>query len=237
MNINMIHDLENLTLDTIKEHQEKLKSKIDLTNKIQIEDIKICAGVDIAYWEKDNTSYGVCSIVLIDFKSKKVLDKVSSFGEITADYIAGYLTMRELPLIMEAVKNIPPHLEPDLFMFDGNGILHPKSMGIATHASFFLDKPTIGVAKSYLRISDIDYTQPPNNEFAYTNIEIDNEIRGVAFRSHKDTKPIFISPGNFIDIESAILCTKELMTKESKLPITTRYADLETHILRDLYNK
>lgn len=237
MDINYVHSLENLDIKKIKEHQDYLKHQINLTNKISIDDIKICAGVDVAYWNKDDKSYGACSIVLIDFKSKGVIKKFSSLGEVHSEYVAGFLSVKELPLVIETVKKIPSFLTPDLFIFDGNGILHPKSMGIATHASFFLNKPTIGVAKSYLRIHDTDYIEPKNKRFAYTEIKIKDKTKGVAFRSHKDTKPIFISPGNFIDLETSIKCIERLITKESKIPIATRYADIETHKLRKLYNK
>lgn len=232
MKINYIHTLEDLDIKKIKKYQDSLKHSIDLTNKIDISEINICAGVDVAYWNKNNKTYGGCSIILIDFKNKKVINKFSTCGEVSSEYITGFLSIKELPLIIETAKKIPPALEPDLFIFDGNGILHPKSMGIATHASFFLNKPTIGVAKSYLKIHNTDYIEPKNKHFAYTEIKIKNKIKGVAFRSHKDNKPIFISPGNFIDLETSIKCVELLITDDSKLPIATRYADIETHKLR-----
>ena len=66
----------------------------------------------------------------------------------------------------------------NLYMFDGNGYLHPRHMGIATHASFFLNRPTIGVAKNYYKIKDVEYSMPPNEKFAYTDIMVDGEIYG-----------------------------------------------------------
>lgn len=237
MNINYIHDLKNLNIKNLKEHQDNLKHEISLVNKIEIDDIKICAGVDVAYWDKDGQSFGACSIVLIDFKSKNILKKFSSVGTVTSEYVAGFLSAKELPLVIETASKIPDFLEPDIFIFDGNGVLHPKSMGIATHASFFLNKPTIGVAKSFLKINNVDYIEPKDKQFSYTEIKIKSKVKGVAFRSHKNTKPIFISPGNFIDLETSIKCVESLINKESKLPIATRYADIETHKLRNLYNK
>lgn len=236
MDINYVHSLENLDIKKIKEYQDSLKYQINLTNKIEIADIKICAGVDVAYWEKDKKSYGACSIVLIDFKTKEIIKKLSSYREVTSEYITGFLSVKELPLIIETASKIPKFLEPDIFIFDGNGILHPKSMGIATHASFFLNKPTIGVAKSYLKIHNTDYIEPKNKAFSYTKIKIKDKTKGVAFRSNRDTKPIFISPGNFIDLDTSIKCIEYLITKDSRIPIATRYADIETHKLRKRYN-
>ena len=70
-------------------------------------------------------------------------------------------------------------------MFDGNGYLHPRHMGIATHASFYLRKPTIGIAKHYYKIGDTDFIMPENQEFAFTDIVINEEIYGRVLRTMK----------------------------------------------------
>lgn len=237
MKIHYIHSLDNLDIKKIKKYQDLLKKNININNKVDMNKINICAGVDVAYWEKNNKTYGACSIVLIDFKTHKTLNKYFFHEEVTPNYIAGCLSIKELPIIIKTASKIPNHLTPDLFVFDGNGILHPKNMGIATHASFFLNKPTIGVAKNYFKINNTNYTEPKNKEFAYTEIKIKNNTKGVAFRSHKNTSPIFISPGNFIDLNSSIECIKSLIDSESRIPIATRYADIETHRLRKIYSK
>lgn len=89
-------------------------------------------------------------------------------------------------------------------MFDGNGYLHYRHMGIATHASFFLNKPTIGVAKSYLKIQDVDFIMPENLKGSYTDIVINNEIYGRALRTRINVKPIFDSCGNWLYFNNAI---------------------------------
>ncbi len=102
-------------------------------------------------------------------------------------------------------------------------------MGIATHASFYLNRPTIGVAKSYLKIKDIDFQMPENQAGDYTYIKIDDKVYGAALRTRKDVKPIFISCGNWIDLATSIKITLHFIEKDSRLPITTRFADLATH--------
>ena len=97
----------------------------------------------------NKTKYGTCCIVIIDYGTKEVVEKVYSYGEIPIPYIPGFLAFRELPLIIEAVKKLTK--QPDIYIFDGNGYLHYRHMGIATHASFLLNKPTIGVAKVILK--------------------------------------------------------------------------------------
>ena len=105
-------------------------------------------------------------------------------------------------------------------------------MGIATHASFFLDKPTIGVAKSYLKVNGVDFNMPENKEGSYSEIIINEEVYGRTLRTRKDVKPIFISCGNYIDLDTSTEIVLSLINKESRLPIPIRLADLESHIIR-----
>ena len=237
MKINYIHSISDLTINKLKYIQKDLQDKIDLNTKLNINKIKICAGVDVSYWTKNDKTFGVCSIILLDFNTKKVIKKFYSYGLVESNYISGYLSIRELPLILKTTSLIPDTIKPDLFIFDGNGILHQNCFGIATHASFFLDTPTIGVSKSLSKIDNLHFENPKNISNSYSYISIDNSIRGVAFISHKDNKPIFISPGNFIDIDTSVECIKRLIDKESKLPLPTRLADIECNKLRKIYCK
>ena len=183
--------------------------------------------MDLAYWTENDKEYGVACIVVIDRENLQVVEEVSFHDEIRVPYLPGFLAFRELPLILEAVKLLK--IKPDLYMFDGNGYLHPRHMGIATHASFFLGKPTIGVVKNYYHIEGAEFVLPDNYEGAYTEIVKNGEIYGQVLRTHQDVKPIFISCGNWIDIETSQKFVLEFVTKESRLPVTTRYADILTH--------
>lgn len=236
MEINYIHELNITDKNIFRKEQEKLSKKLSLEHYLNYSSLNICAGVDVSYWEKNNKTFGACSVVLIDLKSKHLINKFYSVEEIQAPYEKGYLAMRELPIIIHTISKIPENLEPNIFMFDGNGILHGISMGIASHASFFINKPTIGISKSCYYEKNVKYTEPKNKKFEHTNIYIDNEIRGVSFRSHKNIKPIFISPGNLINLDSSIEIVKKLIEPGSKLPIPTRLADIETHKIRNKYN-
>ncbi|MDE6036408.1 MAG: endonuclease V [Ruminococcus sp.] len=216
--------------------QNSLREKIDLTDSFRTEDIKTVAGIDLAYWEKDGQEYAVCCIVVIDYRTHEVIEKKQSYGKIEVPYIAGFLAFRELPLILETVGKLDT--KPDLFMFDGNGILHPRNMGIATHASFYLKKACIGVAKSYYRVrKGLDYSEPDSLAGSFTDISCDGKIYGRVLRTHTGVKPVFVSAGNFISLDTATSITMELTGKESHIPIPTRLADLETHTARNtIYN-
>lgn len=172
---------------------------------------------------------------MIEADTKEVIEKVHSMGKIGVPYVSGFLAFRELPLIIEAAKKL--ETEPDVFLFDGNGYLHYNHMGVATHAAFFLGKPTIGIAKTYLKIKGCDFVTPENEVGAYTDIIIDGEVYGRALRTRRDVKPIFLSCGHDIDLESSYQITMSLINQESRLPIPVRLADLETHVLRTFYRK
>lgn len=118
---------------------------------------------------------------------------------------------------------------PDVIFFDGNGYLHPRHMGLATHAGILIQKATVGIAKSYYKVGDVDFVMPANTAQAYTEIEWNGEHYGRVLRTHVNVKPIFLSVGNAIDINTATQMANRLTTRESHVPIPTRLADLMTH--------
>jgi len=210
--------------------QLSLVNCIDIKNCFYIKDLKYIAGVDLAYWKESEKEYAVCSIVVIDFFNKNTIETKSLHQEISVPYVPGFLSFRELPLILNTYKLL--EYKPDIIMFDGNGYLHYRHMGIATHASFYLKKPTIGVAKSYLKIENINYDMPDNEVGSFTDIIINNEVYGRALRTQIDVKPIFVSIGNWIDLNTTTSIVMKLISKESRLPIPVRLADIETKIMR-----
>lgn len=227
-----LYDLNNHTEEYFNTVQNTLSKQISLQDTISINDINSIAGVDLAYWNYQGKEYAVCCIVVLDYTTHQVIEKQYSYGEITVPYIAGYLAFRELPLIVQTVRKL--NTTPDILMFDGNGYLHPRHMGIATHSSYILNKPTIGVAKTYYKINRVDFTMPPNVLNAYTDISIDGTVYGRAVRTNVGVKPIFVSCGNYLCLDTAMKITLSLISpKDSRLPITTRLADLETHTMRE----
>lgn len=225
-----------MTTDEMQENflkqQEEMMQNISLCDSFSIGEIRTIAGVDLAYWQTEGEEYAVCCIVIIDMDTHEVIEKKQFSGRIEVPYMPGFLAFRELPLILKTVQMLEN--APDLYVFDGNGYLHPRHMGIATHASFHLNKPTIGIAKTYFRVDKkTDYTEPENEAGSFTDIVIGGEVYGRALRTHKNVKPIFISAGNFICLDTACDIAMKLTDKESHIPIPTRLADLETHLARE----
>lgn len=91
------------------------------------------------------------------------------------------------------------------------------------------------MAKSFFKFVDVDYSDLIDEDFANKDIIINDEVYGRVIRTHKGVKPIFLSIGNMIDIDTATIITKKLVNKESHIPVPTRYADIMTHEIRRKY--
>ena len=122
----------NMTEQEYIKKQLDLKNKIERTNTVDLGRLETVAGVDLAYWEQDGREYAVCCIVVINYRTFEIIEKVSHKDMISVPYIPGCLAFREIPLFMETYKQLK--LIPDVVFFDGNGYLHPRHMGLATHA-------------------------------------------------------------------------------------------------------
>lgn len=212
--------------------QNELRSKINIKDAFNIDTVRLIAGVDLAYWNDNNDQeYAVCCIVIIDKTTHKMIETKSYSDKIEVPYMPGFLAFRELPLVVKTAELLEH--KPDLYMFDGNGCLHPRHMGIATHASFYLNAPTIGVAKTYYRVDkSIDYIEPDTCSGSYTDIVFNNEVYGRVLRTHDNVRPVFVSAGNYISLDTAVRFTMDMVGEESRIPIPTRLADLETHKMR-----
>ena len=228
-----LYNLKDFSLLSEKECitiQYDLKKGVFQQDIIPFNDIATVGGVDLAYWRQDSMEYAVCCVVVIDLDSNSIIEKNHSAGVVEFPYIPSCLAFRELPLIAETLSKLSSL--PDILMFDGNGILHTRHMGLATHASFYFDCPTLGVAKKYFKVSDEKYVPPPNIAGCFSDITHNGEVIGRAVRTHKDVRPVFASVGNYMEINTVTQLVLKLTGKESHIPLPTRYADIETHILR-----
>lgn len=114
-------------------------------------------------------------------------------------YIPGLLSFREGPAVISALKKLK--MPPDAILFDGQGIAHPKGIGIASHVGVILNIPTIGCAKSRL-IGEFDEPEIKKGSWAFLYYK--GKKVGVVLRTREHVKPIFVSPGHLIDISSSI---------------------------------
>ena len=151
--------------------------------------LKTVAGCDVSYSKNEKDMFS--AVVVLDLASLKPLEKIRIRykNKSTFPYVPGYLSFREGPALLEAIRKL--RTEPDVFIFDGQGIAHPRGIGIAAHLGVTLDKPSIGCAKSLL-YGNCD-EPPPAMKGAYTFLKDDaGTLIGLTMRSRQFTKPIFM---------------------------------------------
>ena len=207
--------------------EEALQIQLRLRNKMSLNNgfdkIERIAGADVGYL-KDMAIGGV---VIMDFPGLEVVEKTFSYSPIKFPYLPGLLAFREGPPLLRAFKKIKSKL--DLILFDGQGIAHPRRMGIATHLGLFLGRPTIGCAKS--RLSG-KYTSVGEEKGDYALLKEGEEVLGAVLRTRRRVKPIFISPGHKIDLPNSIEIVLKC-TDKYKLPVPVREAHLFVNQIRN----
>jgi deoxyribonuclease V len=192
--------------------QNKLASKIifkEYTNPINY-----YAGVDVAFTKE----YTVAAIVVLD-KNLNVCEVSKGIKKTTFPYIPGLLSFREFPAIYEAFKKLK--IIPDILIIDGQGIAHPRGLGIASHIGVVLNVTSIGCAKS--KLYGI-YNEPDNKKFSFNYLFNEKKSPiGLVVRTREYIKPVFISPGNNIDLGSCLNIIKQCTIKY-RLPEPVRIA-------------
>ena len=155
------------------------------------------AGIDVSVARFSKA--GRAAIVVLSYPEFEIIDVAASEGEISFPYVPGLLSFREMPLILEAWEKL--RTIPDLILADGQGIAHPRRLGIASHLGLTLDIPSIGCAKSRL----IGEHSPLALEAGSISLLADNdEIIGAAVRTRLSVNPVYVSIGHKIDLESSI---------------------------------
>jgi deoxyribonuclease V len=210
-------------MEKFKKEQEELRSKIIL--KRPKSPIKFIAGCDSSILGENILSV----FVIFTYPTLKQIEVVYNTSKIPFPYIPGFLSFREIPNLLKTYKKLKN--KPDLIMVDGQGIMHPRRMGLATHLGIKINTPTIGVAKKRLYGK---YEMPNITKGSYSKVFDKDEIIGFALRSKNKTNPLFISPGNLCDLETSLEITLSTL-RNYKLPETTRIADLlSKEIKKDL---
>ncbi|WP_280358523.1 endonuclease V [Nocardia otitidiscaviarum] len=183
------------------------------------------AGLDSAYDDDGNV---VAVAVVLDAATLETVDTATAIGTTDFPYVPGLLAFRELPTTLVALEKLST--TPDLIVCDSQGLAHPRRFGLACHLGLLVGLPTIGVAKNAWG----DYAEPAPERGGTGEITIDGEPVGRALRTRTGVKPVFVSVGHRIDLDTA--CAQVLaLTPEFRQPETTRRADrLCRRLLREL---
>jgi deoxyribonuclease V len=155
------------------------------------------AGVDISAPRERGVATG--AVVVLSYPDLRLVETRVVSGRLEFPYVPGLLSFREAPLTLATCGELS--VVPDLFLVDGQGVAHPRRLGLASHLGLFLDKPTIGCAKSLLCGS---CGIPGEEPGSYAEIVDRGEVIGVILRTKLGVKPVYVSIGHKIDLKSAI---------------------------------
>lgn len=201
----------------LRDEQRILAGRITLQDPPDFPTPTLIAGVDVGFEQGGDVTRA--AVAVLRYPSLELVEYQIARVPTVMPYIPGFLSFRELPALLQAWQQLTSR--PDLVLVDGQGIAHPRRLGVASHFGLMIDVPTIGVAKSrlcgqFLPLGEELYSQ----QALY---EGDEQI-GWVWRSKLRCNPLFISPGNRISMESALYWVEHCM-RQYRLPEPTRWAD------------
>jgi deoxyribonuclease V len=203
------------TIEQAKIVQQQLCSQVIKTD--QLNAVQFVAGVDVGFEQNDTISQA--AVVVLSFPDLKLQEYAVSCFNTTFPYVPGFLSFREVPVILDALSKLT--ITPDLILCDGQGMAHPKRFGFACHLGVLTDIPTIGVAKSrYIGT----HAELPSEKGSWQPLIDKRETIGAVVRSRTNVKPIYVSIGHKISLETAINYVLRCLT-QYRLPETTRLSD------------
>ena len=215
MKIRQLHPW-NVTYQEAISIQKELCSHVIL--KKLPEPVKYVAGTDVAFSKKTNTAWAC--VVVLSFPELIKKDEAFIKGRTSFPYVPGLLSFREIPFILEALKKLS--IEPNVIFCDGQGIAHPRGLGLASHLGILIEKPTIGCAKTRLvgEFSEVGQKRGDYSHLLYKGRRV-----GAVVRTRSGVKPLFISPGYAVSMDDAL----RLILKcggRYRIPEPTRQAHL-----------
>lgn len=185
----------NLNQQEARDLQQQLCRQVIQSPGVRMADVTTVAGIDTHY----HNGLATGAVVTMQLKDLSAMEYATAARRVTFPYIPGLLSFREGPVVLDAIKKLTSL--PDLLIFDGHGIAHPRRFGLACHMGLWLDIPSIGCAKTRLSGS---YTEPDETKGSYSYLREANEIIGAVVRTRKAVKPLFVSVGHRINLQDSI---------------------------------
>jgi deoxyribonuclease V len=207
----------NLPIPQAIELQRQLAKQVILQDHVG--EVKYVAGVDMAINKEHETARA--AVVLLTYPALEMVEKYVYEEPIRMPYVPGLLSFREAPSVLGALGKL--RQRPDLVMVDGQGIAHPRRIGIASHLGLWLQLPTIGCAKSILT-GRYDQAALKEEAGSWVPLVDKQETIGAVVRTRTHVSPMFISPGHLISLETSIRYVLAC-SKGYRLPEPTRQAD------------
>jgi len=205
------------------EIQLRLRERVRVA-PLDVERVRRVAGADVSFDKGSDTIFA--AVVVLELPHLGIVEHATMTTRTRFPYIPGLLSFREAPAVLKAFEKVTQW--PDVLLVDGQGLAHPRRMGLACHLGVWLDLPTIGCAKSLLVGT---YEEPAPQAGSYSPLLDRGEVVGVALRTKDNTSPLFISPGHKVDVESAIRVVLRCVAGHRQ-PEPTRQAHLLVNRLR-----
>jgi deoxyribonuclease V len=179
--------------------------------------VRLVAGTDVAFEDAGRITRG--AVAVLEFPSLELVEHAVARLPTRFPYVPGLLSFREIPALLEALARLGRR--PDLVLCDGQGIAHPRRFGLACHFGVLTGLPCIGVAKSRLIGS---HEEPPADKGGRADLFDGDELIGAVVRSRSGVRPLYVSTGHRVGLESAVRYTLACCPRY-RLPETTRWAD------------
>jgi deoxyribonuclease V len=211
----------NLTPREAMRLQESLRERVELQDRFG--EIRHVAGADMAF--DPETEVAFAGVIVYRFPGLEEVERRMARRRLRFPYVPGLLSFRESPVLLAAFARL--RTEPDLILIDGHGRAHPRRFGLACHLGILLDKPTIGCAKSRLVG---EHQEPGPKAGSTTPLMLEGERLGVVLRTRDDVRPIYVTTGHRVSLDSALDLVKQCVDG-FRIPKPTREAD---HYVRDL---
>jgi len=207
-------------MEELKKIQTECGKKVKEKDRLELEKIRYIGGMDLTFKDlKRNPTEALVSLVVVDRKTLKPVDVVIKHTKVDFPYIPTFLAFRELPALLEIYDKAK--IKPDVYFIDGQGKIHPRRCGIASHFGVKTDTVAVGVAKSHL-YGKFNYPCSKKGCFSFVKDPKSGEILGAVIRTKDNTYPVFVSVGNNISLKSAIRLVLE--TSKYRIPEPTRLA-------------
>lgn len=194
--------------------QARLRDRVVREDRIGA--VRRVAGVDVGFEDDGRTTRA--AVAVLDFPGLALVDRSVIRVPTRFPYVPGLLSFREAPAVLAAFGRLATAV--DLILYDGQGIAHPRRFGIASHVGLVLDCPSIGVAKTRLIGA---HRAPADRRGAWARLVDGGETIGAVLRTRRGVKPVYVSIGHRVSLESAVRWTMACCTKY-RLPETTRHA-------------
>jgi deoxyribonuclease V len=194
--------------------QERIRHRVETVDRLGA--VRHVAGVDVGF-ERDG-AVTRAAVAVLTFPGLEPADFAVARLPTRFPYVPGLLSFREIPAALQALAGL--RLRPDLLLCDGQGIAHPRRIGLASHLGLAADLPSIGVAKTRLVGS---HGEVPDRKGGWSPLLDGAEVIGAVLRTRKGVKPLYVSPGHRVSLETAIGFVMACVTRY-RLPETTRHA-------------